>query len=354
MARHLDVVRGELTGDSMTLADVVGYDVGFKLGAFSVSGDGHVAYQTRILKRDELFWVDRTGGASRVAVNELDVNRLANPDLSPNGRIVAVTLDSQSNVDIWLMDLAGRGGSTRFTFDAAVDAFPLWSPDGTQIVFSSLRAGSPNLYLKPSNGAPGSERLLLEKTAIPEDWSRDGRFLLYMVVDPKTGRDLWAVDMTEKPHTPRPLVNTSFEERNGQFSPDGHWLAYQTDESGRFEVVVVSFPDPTERRPVSTSGGIQPRWRSDGKELYFVASDGRLMAAPITIARQAHGSRIEVGAPVSLFQTRMVGSDAATGRVQYAVSRDGRFLISQPAESATTPITLILNWKPPASEITRQ
>ena len=187
MARHLDVVRGELTGDSMTLADVVGYDVGFKLGAFSVSGDGHVAYQTRILKRDELFWVDRTGGASRVAVNELDVNRLANPDLSPNGRIVAVTLDSQSNVDIWLMDLAGRGGSTRFTFDAAVDAFPLWSPDGTQIVFSSLRAGSPNLYLKPSNGAPGSERLLLEKTAIPEDWSRDGRFLLYMVVDPKNG-----------------------------------------------------------------------------------------------------------------------------------------------------------------------
>jgi serine/threonine protein kinase/Tol biopolymer transport system component len=354
VARHLDVVRGELTGDSMTLADVVGYDVGFKLGAFSVSADGHVAYQARILKRDELFWVDRTGGASRVAVNELDVNRLANPDLSPNGRIVAVTLDSQSNIDIWLMDLAGRGGSTRFTFDAAVDAFPLWSPDGTQIVFSSARAGSPKLYLKPSNGAPGSERLLLEQApAFPEDWSRDGRFLLYMVLDPKTGLDLWTVDMTEKQRTPRPLVNTSSEERNGQFSPDGHWLAYQTHESGRPEVVVVSFPDPTEKRRVSTSGGTQARWRADGKELYFVASDGRLMAAPITIARQAGGSRIEVGAPVSLFQTRMVGPGAATGRAQYAVARDGRFLISQPEESATTPITLILNWKPPASEITR-
>ena len=134
-------MRGELTGPSTTLADVVGYDVGFKLGAFSVSADGHVAYQTRILKRDELFWVDRTGGASRVAVNALDVHRLANPDLSPNGRSIAVTLDSQSNIDIWLMDLAG--GSTRLTFDAAADAFPLWSPDGTQIVFSSARAGSP-------------------------------------------------------------------------------------------------------------------------------------------------------------------------------------------------------------------
>ena len=188
VARHLDIARGELTGDSMTLADVVGYDVAFKLGAFSVSADGNVAYQTRILKQDELFWVDRTGGASRVAVNELDVNRLANPDLSPNGRYVTVTLDSQSNIDIWLMDLAGRG-STRFTFDAAADAFPLWSPDGSQVVFSSARAGSPNLYLKPSNGPPGSERLLLEKApAVPNDWSRDGRFLLYMVVDPAASR----------------------------------------------------------------------------------------------------------------------------------------------------------------------
>jgi dipeptidyl aminopeptidase/acylaminoacyl peptidase len=212
------------------------------------------------------------------------------------------------------------------------------------------------LYLKASNGAPGSERLLLEEVkapAFPEDWSRDGRFLLYMVYDPKTGRDLWAVDMNEKPLTPRPFVNTSFDERSGQFSPDGHWLAYQTDESGRPEVVVVSFPDPTERRNVSTSGGAQPRWRSDGKELYFVASDGSLMAAPITIARQAHGSRIEVGAPVSLFQTLILGGGDANVNTQYAVSRDGRFLISQPAESATTPITLILNWKPPASEITR-
>jgi Tol biopolymer transport system component len=211
------------------------------------------------------------------------------------------------------------------------------------------------MYLKPLNAPPGSERLLLERApAIPQDWSRDGRFLLYMVVDPKTGADLWALDMTNNQRTSRGVVNTSFEERNGQLSPDGHWLAYQTNESGRFEIVAVSFPDPTERWPVSKSGGTQPRWRTDGKELYFVAPDGQLMAAPITVARQAGDSRVEAGAPVSLFQTQLLASAAAITRVQYAVSRDGRFLISQPAEATTTPLTMLLNWRPPAtSEITR-
>ena len=351
MARRLDVERRELTGDAMTLADGVGYDVGWKLGAFSVSANGHVAYQSRILKRDELFWVDRTGMTSRVAVNGVDVNRLANPDLSPDGQRAAVTIDSQSNVDIWLMDLVG-GGSTRFTFDAAADAFPLWSPDGTQVVFSSARTGTAKLYAKPSNSTH-DERLLLERgAAVPQDWSRDGRFLLYSLLDPKTGRDLWALDMSNNQRTTRAVVNTQFDERNGQFSPDGHWLAYETNESGRFEIVAVSFPDPMEEWPVSRSGGTQVRWRADGKELYFVAADGKLMAAPITIAPRADGSTFEAGAPVSLFQTQILPTAVST-RVQYAVSRDGRFLISQPAESATTPITLILNWKPPASEITR-
>jgi hypothetical protein len=127
-------------------------------------------------------------------------------------------------------------------------------------------------------------------------------------------------------------------------------LPTKPNESGRFEIVVVSFPNPTEKSTVSTSGGTQPRWRADGKELYFVAPDGTLMAAPIT-TRQADGPRIEVGARVSLFQTQM--ADSRGGSIQYAVARDGRFLISQPEESATSPITLILNWKPPASEIIR-
>jgi serine/threonine protein kinase/Tol biopolymer transport system component len=350
VARHLDVVRGELTGDSITLADAVGYDVGSRRGAFSVSAEGQVAYQARIRKREELFWVDRTGKASKVPVNALDVTRLGQPNLSPDGQRVAVTLVSQSDSDIWIMGLAGSR-STRLTNDGALDAYPVWSPRTNQIVFSSRRRGNPSLYLMPANGSPGSEKLLWGGApAFPQDWSSDERFLVYLVLDDKTGRDLWAMDMTSNQRTTRAVVNTPSDERNGQLSPDGHWLAYETNESGRFEIVVVSFPNPTEKSTVSTSGGTQPRWRADGKELYFVAPDGTLMAAPIT-TRQADGPRIEVGARVSLFQTQM--ADSRGGSIQYAVARDGRFLISQPEESATSPITLILNWKPPASEIIR-
>jgi dipeptidyl aminopeptidase/acylaminoacyl peptidase len=190
--------------------------------------------------------------------------------------------------------------------------------------------------------------------SVPQDWSSDGRFLLYMLVSPKTAADLWALDMTGDQRTARVVVNTPYEERNGQFSPDGHWLAYQTNESGRPEIVAVPFPDPTEKVLVSKSGGTQPRWHPNGKELYFVALDGQLMAAPITFKNQANGSRMEVGPPVPLFRTQIFFGAATNLKAQYAVSRDGRFLISQPEESAPTAITLILNWKPPAqSEITR-
>jgi Tol biopolymer transport system component len=228
VARHLDVVRGELTGDSITLADAVGYDVGSRRGAFSVSAEGQVAYQARIRKREELFWVDRTGKASKVPVNALDVTRLGQPNLSPDGQRVAVTLVSQSDSDIWIMGLAGSR-STRLTNDGALDAYPVWSPRTNQIVFSSRRRGNPSLYLMPANGSPGSEKLLWGGApAFPQDWSSDERFLVYLVLDDKTGRDLWAMDMTSNQRTTRAVVNTPSDERNGQLSPDGHWLAYET------------------------------------------------------------------------------------------------------------------------------
>ena len=144
---------------------------------------------------------------------------------------------------------------------------------------------------------------------------------------------------------PRVVVNTPFEERNGQFSPDGHWLAYETNESGVFQIVVQAFPEPSGKWQVSTStnGGVQPRWRADGKELYFIAPDGKLMSVPVT----ASGFSFEAGTPVALFQTRIAGGGAETLRPQYSVSRDGRFLINQLVETSTPPITLILNWKLP-------
>lgn len=240
------------------------------------------------------------------------------------------------------MDLV-RGGFVRLTFDAGIDAFPLWSPDGLRVAFDSTRQGPYNLYLTSSSGA-GREELLLDtpNSKCPQDWSRDGRFLLYYEIDPKTGRDLWALPMTGTERKPQVVVNTPFDERHGQFSPDGRFVAYATDESGRLELVVQSFPEARGKWPVSTGGGVQPRWRADGRELYFLAPDGTMMAAPV----QGKGSMLEIATPVPLFATRLLGSEASF-KSQYMVSRDGRFLMLQPTgDAGPSPITVLLNWKP--------
>lgn len=341
VARKLDIARGELTGDPLTLA-LVGYDRGYFLGGFSVSADGRVAYRAGGAGRRQLVWFDRMGKTVGVA-GEPDANNMSNPELSPDGRYVAVQRTVQNNPDIWLLDLM-RGSFTRFTVDAAVDNYPIWSPDGTRIAFRSDRKGT-NLYVRPANMA-SPEELLLESPniKIPQDWSKDGRFLLYYEVDPKTARDVWVLNMTGKERKASAVVNTPFEENMAQFSPDAHWLAYQTNESGQTEIVVQPFPEPGGKWQVSTSGGSQPRWRADGKELYFIAPDGELMAVAIV----ASGSRFEAGKPVPLFPTRILsGSVGIVNKPQYAVARDGRFLINQPVEESTaSSITLLLNWKP--------
>jgi serine/threonine protein kinase/Tol biopolymer transport system component len=342
VARRLDIARGELMGDPVTLADPVGYDVALSFGGFSVSADGRVAYRAGDAGRRQLTWFDRTGKAVGVA-GEPGANLLNTPELSPDGRRVAVSRVIQNNGDIWLMDLV-RSGFTRFTFDPALNYNPLWSPDGTRVAFSSNRKASFNLHLMPSSGA-GIEELLLETPTNkqPLDWSKDGRFLLYVDLEPKTARDLWTLEMTGSERKSRVLINTPFEERNGQFSPDGRWVAYETNESGQFEIVVQPFPEPTGKWQVSTNSGTQPRWRADGKEIYFIAPDGKLMAAPVTVS----GSTFEAGTPVALFLTR-IASVGATLKHQYVVSGDGRFLINTVLDDDASPITLLLNWKPPA------
>ena len=199
-----------------------------------------------------------------------------------------------------------------------------------------------HLYQKASSGA-GMDKLLLESSLVkaPRDVSPDGRFLLYLQVDPKTSFDLWVLPLFGE-HKPFPFVNTSFSEINGQFSPDGRWVAYQSDESGRDEVYAQPFPGPGGKELVSTGGGIQPRWRRDGKELFYIAPDGKLMAAPI----QSDGQLLEAGAPVALFQTRIVGGGQSLQQPQYAVAPDGRrFLINVTAdESTASSITIVTNW----------
>jgi Tol biopolymer transport system component len=259
VARRLDLTRAALTGDSVTLADRVGVD-GNARGGFAVSDAGPVAYRAGGGAARHLAWVDRTGKVVGAA-GEPDANDLRYPELSPDGRRVAMRRSVQGNDDIWLLDLV-RGGMTRLTFDAASDINPVWSPDGMRIAFNSDRTGVYDLYLKPSNGSATEERLVASRnTKRAQDWSRDGRWLLHYEIHPTTGRDLWALDMTSPDHTPRVVANTPAEEVLAQFSPDGRWVAYQTNESGRFEVVVQPFPDAGGKWQVSTAGGAAPRWR---------------------------------------------------------------------------------------------
>ena len=340
VARRLDLAGRALTGDPVTLADGV--------GSFAVSEAGPVAYRAFGRAARQLTWVDRAGKAVGVA-SEPDANESReSPELSPDGRRVAVQRTVQGNTDIWLRDLL-RGGMTRLTFDAALDVVPVWSPDGMRIAFTSNRTGVYNLYLKASNGS-GTEQQILDSpiTKAPQDWSMDGRWLTYYEQGAATGRDLWALEMTGPDPTPRVVANTPAEETLAQFSPDGRWMAYQTNESGRFEVVVQAFPEAGGKWQVSTAGGAAPRWRADGQELYFLAPDATMMAVSVTAA----GVSFETSTPVALFPTRAVdGGTVTQNRAQYAVARDGRFLINQPVgDAAVAPITLILNWNPAVKE----
>ena len=339
IARHLDLKRGELTGEAVRLGNFFGST--FSQAGLSVSSHGWIAYRGGTAQR-QLKWYDRNGKVIGVA-GEPDAAIPLYPELSPDGRQVAVSRTVQGNPDIWLMDLI-RGGMTRFTFDPASDLSSIWSPDGMRIAFGSNRKGSFNLYVKPSSGAPAEEPLLVTpNTKAPNDWSKDGRFLLYMEVGEKNQFDLWALPVPGSDRKPIAIAKTTFNELNGQFSPDSHWVAYETNESGQFQIVVQPFPEPTSKWQVSTEGGAQPRWRADGKELYFIAPDGKLMVTSITVK----GSTFAAGTPVALFPASPATSGPGAYRQQYAVSRDGQFLVNQSVEASTTaPITIILNWKP--------
>jgi Tol biopolymer transport system component len=200
------------------------------------------------------------------------------------------------------------------------------------------------LYTKPSTGAGAEQTLLISPNLkVPYSWSADGHFVLYGEEGSQTSRDLWALPI-EGDRKPVAVVNSPFYEGNGQFSPDGRWVAYHSNESGRYEVYVVPFPAGGGKWKISTAGGISPRWRHDGKELFFIGPDGQMMAAAIS----GSGASIETVPPTPLFQTRIVGGGTNSGnKHQYAVSPDVRFLINVAAgDSTVAPITLILNWSP--------
>jgi serine/threonine protein kinase/Tol biopolymer transport system component len=346
VAQRLDVVQAALVGETVTLADGVAVDdVGFR-GAVTVAETGLVAYRTGAGSRRQLAWFDRSGTAAGTA-GDSDGSSYLSPRVSPEGRRVAVSRTVAGNTDVWLLEGAR---ASRVTFDAASDYFPLWSGDGTRIVFRSNRTNQGDLYEKLTNGASVEQQLVTSaEIKIPNSWSADGRFLLYASTDQTqpTGTDLWVLEMSGD-RTPSVFLKTPFREGYSVFSPDGRWVAYHSNESGRQEIYVRPFIPPGGaagasggQRQVSTAGGIYPVWRPDGKEVFYVDPLSAMMAAPIAVT----GSSLEPGTPVRLFPTRIYGGgvEAQQGR-QYDVAPDGRFLINMELDTVA-PITLLQNWQ---------
>ncbi len=336
MAQPFDAKRLAVTGDAIPITDQMLFDIPFSLAAFSVSENGVLTFHSGGALQTRLAWFDGKG-------KELgflgDAAQYFGLRLSPDGKKAAVDLvdSTTGNWDVWIYDL-GRELRNRFTFDPAFDRYPIWSPDGSRIVFASSRKGPFSLYVKPSSGAAPEELLLQTETNLyPSDWSRDGRYLLYSPDDPKTGRDLWALPLFGD-RKPFPFLQSEFNEREfARFSPDGKWVAYVSDESGGEQVYVAPFPGPGGKWQVSTAGGAYPAWRGDGKEIFFLSSDDKLMAADVS----ARGSDFQVGAVRALFQARALRA----GNV-YDASRDGqRFLLNTAStEKSGLPVTLVVNW----------
>ena len=349
LAQRFDADQMMLVGEPWQVADSISGVALFGM-TFSASETGSLVYgrgDVEAIQR-RLVWFDRSGK---------ELQRFDGPDpvdtgsfaLSPDGRRLAV----DHREAIWLLDLE-RGGLTRFTSET--ESFPFWSPDGDRLLFQSRRdRGIPNLSQRALAGGEVEPLLSTIGAAIANDWSPDGHLLLYRDIDPRTDSDLWVVPVEREGSSrrlrpapgqeARPIANTPSAEMNGQFSPDGAWIAFESDEreSGDFQVYVQPFPGPGERRQISINGGRYAQWRRDGTELYYYAPDGRLMAVPI---RPSSGNGpLDAGAPVPLFQVR--AQPGSGQRHQYVASNDGqRFLVSTVTNTSVVVVTMIVNWTP--------
>jgi Tol biopolymer transport system component len=353
MAQAFDPGARQLAGDAVPVTARVGTE-GSRYVSASVSETGTLVYAPAgSLSSLQLTWFDRAGTIlGTLGEGGMDVT----PSLSPDQRQVAVALRSGSpeNLDIWTIDIT-RTSRNRVTSDVEPEGWPVWSPQGTSIVFGSGGLGG---------GLPGNARLLLQTLAngsratetlleavgtpsrpcgprqcvlAPTDWSPDGRYVLYTFSGsfPATA-DIWALPLFGD-RKPFPVIQTEFTENLGTFSPDGRWIAYTTNETGQPNVYVQPFLRAGQKYPVSPNGGRNPHWRADGRELFYLAADGAMTAVPIEAT-----ATFAAGLPKTLFSAGAVSANQA-----YAVTKDGqRFLVSTRPQSTGTapPLTVIVNW----------
>ena len=312
----------------------------------SPSAAGSIAYRTGSADsgQRQLSWVDRSGRELDKVI--YDDTAAQGPSLSRDGRRLGVFRYKDSNMDLWSYDI-GRRTWDRLTFDPGDDIYPLWAPDGRSIIFGAVRKGSPvSVYRRRLDAPPDREELLLARSdgTFPNDWSPDGRFVLFTSPTSTGGSDIWALPL-EGDRQPFEVVKTEFNEGLAQFSPDGKWIAYESDKTGRLEIYVRPFPGPGSDVRVSTEGGSQARWNPKGGELFYVAEDDRLMA--VSIRPSPDGATVEPGAPLALFATNIGSTAVLKYRQQYVVGPDGQSFVmnSVIGSPITTPITIILNWK---------
>jgi hypothetical protein len=338
MANRFDANRLKLVGEAIPIAE--------DIGAFAASENGWLVHRRNAnpaaAPTHHLLWFDRKGNPAGQAGPPSTYDHIS---LSLQGDRVAFDSSDSGNRDIRVMDLKKGDQSYRLTFNDAHETFPVWSPDGGQLIFASTRDGSSRipfrLYQKSTRGT-GSENLLFTSsnpahTVLPYDWSSDEKYLIFVhqgaikAIDLRSGGDpitiLKVQSMKVQPH----------------LSPNGRWLAYVTEERGRYQVIVQTFPDPTRGKwQVTEKGGVEPRWSRDGSELFYLALDGKLMAVPIKA-----GESFDYGAPVELFQTPLNALVGSSHR--YDVAPGQRFLLNVPLvgpnnETNSPPITAVINW----------
>ncbi|MBV8903133.1 MAG: PD40 domain-containing protein, partial [Acidobacteriia bacterium] len=334
MAQPFDTSKIETTGDAVPIAEQVDYFFNNGLSHFSVSKNGTLVYISGAGSgnKKQLTWFDRNGKSGRTVGMPADISSAR---ISPDGSTVATApAEPTGGHDIWLHDLA-RGTDTRFTFGPGVTAYPVWSGDGSRIAFTAGGPTGGRRYAKASNGIGAAEEMDRDPRASRiDDWSRDGRYVIEDLIDPKTRSDVWVIPQFGD-KKPFPYLNSEYVESNARLSPNGEWLAYMSDESRRPEVYVQNFPEHGGKWQISTNGGYFPVWSRDGRELYFIGYDRKLMAVEV----KGDGKSFQASVPKPLFEMAALA--------QFDVSKDGRFLIQVPLQQAVTnvPLTVVLNWQ---------
>ena len=323
MGQVVDLKKLELTGEPVPVTPGISIGLGWGLAraAISASENGVLTYRTRV--ETELVWLDRQGKRLGVVGEPADYS---NPSLSPDEKKLMVSrMDAQSRSrDLWLFDLVS-GVSSRFTFDPSDETDPVWSPDASRVAFNIVRNGVIDIYQKATAGTSEPQALLTSsQIKSAEGWSPDGRFFLYRI-----GTNLWALDSSDKPTGPYAMENPAV-------SPNGRWVAYTSNDSGRSEVYVESFPPSNGKWQVSTAGGTEPRWRKDGRELYYISGD-KLIAVEV----RTDSPVFEAALSRPLFELHL---DSLHRRSRYQVADNGkRFLVNMPVDSLPS-VSVAINW----------